>query len=105
MTRAAARLRRVVFQIHLWLGLLAGLYVLLISITGAALVFRIDLQRALHPDLFTPRAAGRLADPVAIMERVSRAYPGQRLSGVDAPTTLRPTYSRMSRRRSGSGRC
>ena len=56
MTKAAARLRRVVFQIHMWLGLLAGLYVLLISITGAALVFRIDLQRALHPDLFTPRA-------------------------------------------------
>ena len=26
------------------------------------------------------------------MESVSRAYPGQRLSGVDAPTTARPTY-------------
>ena len=31
---------------------------------GAALVFRIDLQRAAHPHLFTPRAAGPLADPV-----------------------------------------
>ena len=26
------------------------------------------------------------------MESVSRAYPDQRLSGVDAPTTARPTY-------------
>lgn len=86
------RLRRAAFQIHLWTGLAAGLYVLVISISGAALVFRIDLQRALHPDLFTPRASGPLADPVAIMESVSRAYPGQRLSGVDAPTTSRPTY-------------
>lgn len=65
---------------------------LVISVTGAALVFRIDLQRAMHPHLFTPRTAGPLADPVTIMESVSRAYPGQRLSGVDAPTTARPTY-------------
>ena len=63
-----------------------------ISVTGAALVFRIDLQRAAHPHLFTPRAEGPLADPVTIMESVSRAYPDQRLSGVDAPTTGRPTY-------------
>lgn len=92
MTKPAARLRRVVFQIHLWLGLIAGLYVLVISITGAALVYRIDVQRALHPALFTPRVSGPLADPVTIMDSVSRAYPGQRLSGVDAPTTSRPTY-------------
>lgn len=65
---------------------------LVISVTGAALVFRIDLQRALHPHLFTPRTTGPLADPVTIMESVSRAYPGHRLSGVDAPTTARPTY-------------
>ncbi len=85
-------MRRLLFQIHLWLGVLAGLYVAIICLTGAALVFRIDMQRALHPHLFTPSAAGPLADPVAVMESVSRAYPQHRLSGVDAPTTVRPTY-------------
>ena len=85
-------MRRVLFQVHLWVGLVAGVYVLVISVSGAALVFRIELQRAMHPHLFTQRAAGPLADPVAIMESVSRAYPGHRLSGVDAPTTARPTY-------------
>ncbi len=85
-------MRRVLFQVHLWVGLIAGVYVLVISVTGAALVFRIDLQRAMHPHLFTPRTAGALADPVTIMESVSRAYPGHSLSGVDAPTTARPTY-------------
>ena len=55
-------------------------------------MFRIDMQRALHPDLFTPSAAGPPADPVAIMDSVVRAYPGERLSGIDAPTTARPTY-------------
>lgn len=76
----------------MWLGVLTGLYVVVVCISGAALVFRIDMQRALHPHLFTPSAAGPLADPVTVMESVSRAYPAHRLSGVDAPTTLRPTY-------------
>ena len=85
-------MRRVLFQVHLWVGLIAGVYVVVISVTGAALVFRIDLQRAMHPHLFTPRTAGAHADPVTIMESVSRAYSDHNLSGVDAPTTARPTY-------------
>ena len=80
------------FQVHLWLGVLIGLYVVIASVSGAALVFRIDLQRALHPHLFTASASGPLAEPVTVMESVSRAYPRHQLSGVDAPTTLRPTY-------------
>jgi uncharacterized iron-regulated membrane protein len=66
--------------------------VVAVCVTGAALVFRIDMQRALDPHLFTPSAAGPLADPVAIMGSVARAYPQHKLSGVDAPTTVRPTY-------------
>jgi uncharacterized iron-regulated membrane protein len=84
-------MRRILFRVHRWLGLIAGVYILIVSVTGAALVFRIDLQRASHPQLFTA-SDGPLADPVAIMESVARAYPDHRLSGVDAPTTTRPTY-------------
>jgi len=85
-------MRRALYQVHVWLGVLTGLYVSVVCVSGAALVFRIDMQRALHPHLFTASAGGPLADPVAVMERVSRAYPAHKLSGVDAPTTLRPTY-------------
>lgn len=85
-------MRRVLFQLHLWLGVLIGLYATVVCVSGAALVFRIDLQRALDPQLFRPGAAGPLADPAAVMTSVTRAYPRHRLSGVDAPTTLRPTY-------------
>lgn len=85
-------MRRVVFRLHLWVGLASGLYILVVCLTGAALVFRIDMQRARHPHLFTPSASGPLVDPVRVMERVSQAYPRHRLSGVEAPTTRRPTY-------------
>jgi uncharacterized iron-regulated membrane protein len=84
-------MRRILFQAHRWVGLIAALYILVISISGAALVYRINLQRAFHPHLFTA-ASGVPADAATIMESVARAYPDHRLSGVDAPTTSRPTY-------------
>jgi uncharacterized iron-regulated membrane protein len=85
-------MRRVLFQLHLWTGLIAGLYLAVIGITGAALVFRLDLQRALHPTLFTASGDGPLAEPATVLERVRRAYPRDRVSGIEAPTTTRPTY-------------
>ncbi len=85
-------LRRVLFQMHLWVGVAAALYVLVVSVTGAALVFRIHLQRAVHPELLTARTDGPQADMVTVLERVRDAYPRGRLSGVDAPTTVRPTH-------------
>ena len=85
-------MRRAFFQIHLWTGLVVGLYTVIVFTTGATLVFRIDLQRALDPHLFTPTTPGPIADAATVMERVAAAYPEHRLSGVDAPTTSRPTY-------------
>jgi uncharacterized iron-regulated membrane protein len=84
--------RRALFQLHLWIGVSTGLYIAVVCTTGAALVFRIDLQRAMHPDLFTPKAAGPPAHPADIIESVKRAFPDDHVSGVDAPTTVRPTY-------------
>jgi uncharacterized iron-regulated membrane protein len=37
-------LRRALFQVHLWVGILAGLYIFVVCITGAALVFRVNLR-------------------------------------------------------------
>jgi uncharacterized iron-regulated membrane protein len=85
-------LRRALFQVHLWTGIVTGLYVSVVCVTGAALVFRIEMQKAALPALFTPRAAGPLAEPAAIMASVARAFPDGRLSGIDAPTSVRPTY-------------
>lgn len=84
-------MRPLLRRLHLWLALVCGLYIVGVSVTGAVLLFRVDIQRARHPLLFTPAATGPLADPVTVMERVSRAYPEHRLSGVEAPTSRRPT--------------
>lgn len=85
-------LRRVLFQVHLWIGVAAALYVLVVSVTGAALVFRIHLQRAVHPELLTAQTDGPQADMATVLERVRDAYPQGRLVGADSPTTVRPTH-------------
>ena len=84
-------LRRALFQVHLGVGVLSALYLIVISVTGAALMFRIHLQRAVHPDLFA-ESVGDLAEPAIVLERVRDLYRVGRVSGIDAPTTDRPTY-------------
>jgi uncharacterized iron-regulated membrane protein len=84
--------RRVLVQLHLWMGMACGLYLCVVCLTGAALVFRLELQRAEYPRLFTPVATGPGLEPDVILERVRTAYPSGRVAGVDAPTAGRATY-------------
>ena len=84
-------LRRALFQVHLWVGILAGLYVFVVCATGAPLVFRIHLQRAATPHLFTP-GDGEAAHPAEIIDSVLAAYPDHAISFIDAPSVDRPTY-------------
>lgn len=85
-------MRRVFLQVHLVVGLLTGLYIIAVSITGALLVWRIDLQRLTYPELFTPSRAGAVVDAETVLASVQATYPRHHVSGVDAPTTSRPTY-------------
>lgn len=85
-------LRRAIFHIHLWTGLAIGVYVVVVCVSGAALVFRLELQQFVHPHLFTPTVQGPLAEPADVMRRAQAAHPALRLSGVEAPTADRQTY-------------
>ena len=90
-------IRRALFQVHLWTGLVAGLYIFVVCLTGAALVFRIDMQRAAHPALFTP-GDGPSADPGIVLEQVRDAFPADEVSFVEAPSRVRPVYLAYLRR-------
>ena len=53
-------LRGFVLQVHLWLSLVLGVVILIVCSSGAALVYRHDIDRALHPALYqvTPGDVG-----------------------------------------------
>ncbi|MBM3818652.1 MAG: PepSY domain-containing protein [Acidimicrobiia bacterium] len=69
-------LRRALFQIHLWTGLLVGLYIVVLSLTGSVLVYRLELQRALA----SPRPEFLADAPRQTSEQLKaaaeRAHPG-----------------------------
>ena len=77
-------LRRILFQIHLWVGLGLGLYVLMISVTGSLLVYRRDLAVALTTKPVTPAEHRLTADQFKAI--VQRAYPGFDLQEVYTPS-------------------
>ncbi len=75
-------LRRALFQVHLWVGLLLTLYAIVIGVSGAALVFRTEIERHLQPQLahLTPsQQRVTLADTIG---RVERDRPGWRVASL-----------------------
>ena len=45
-------LRRAIFQVHLWSGLILALYAVVIGLTGSALIFKGEIDRAIYPSLY-----------------------------------------------------
>lgn len=75
-------LRRIAFQIHLWIGLAIGLYVVLLSLTGSALVFRREMDRAFAPDRPVRDPARQVMTVEALTEAAQRAYPDYAIANV-----------------------
>ncbi len=82
-------LRRAVFQIHLWTGLGIGLYVVMISLTGAALVYRVELERYFEPPrpAFEPDRTRLTQDELTAA--AERLYPGWTVVRVGTRITRR----------------
>ena len=85
-------LRRALFQIHLWTGLILGLYVVMLSVTGSALVYRNELDRffATPRPTFDPNAKRLTTEE--LQARAEREYPGWKVTRVgDRITRRNPT--------------
>lgn len=78
--------RRVLFQVHLWLGVLLGLYTVVVGVTGSALVFRPETEAMQRPELFR-HAAAQAGGPQFSLTRVftdvRSRYPGEQVLGID----------------------
>lgn len=82
-------LRKMLFQVHLWTGLALGLYIVMLSLTGSALVFR----RELDVHFATPRPAfdeaARVMTKEEISEKALQVYPGYTITFVSDRVTRR----------------
>ncbi|AFL87436.1 putative iron-regulated membrane protein [Terriglobus roseus DSM 18391] len=83
-------LRRALFQIHLWLGVLLSLYVAVIGLSGSILVWEDELRKvSLHGVHFDPAHAASVDTAI---EQTQKRYPGTRASYVVLPSEGDPRW-------------
>jgi uncharacterized iron-regulated membrane protein len=75
-------LRKALFQVHLWVGIGVGLYVLLISLSGSAIVFRRQLEtKFARKEAFVAVSGPRLSED-ALSQRALQDYSGYKVADI-----------------------
>ncbi|MFT4111946.1 PepSY-associated TM helix domain-containing protein [Silvibacterium sp.] len=85
-------LRRALFQIHLWLGVLLSLYLVLISLSGALMVYHDALTRSTLPSGLAPYDSAHTASVPAVMAAAQAAFPGTVVTYLSMPTARLPVF-------------
>lgn len=69
-------------RIHLYLGLAAGLILMVTCFTGAVLVYEKDLQQAIYPERYFVKPSGERLSPDVLINRVSQQKPDAIINGI-----------------------
>ncbi len=77
-------MRKTLFRLHLVLGILLGLYAVVIGVTGSILVYRDELVQLVKPVLFQPAREIRVK-PDEALSVVQKAYPGWKVLTLTGP--------------------
>ncbi len=84
-------LRRALFQIHLWLGVLLALYVIVIGLSGSTLVFQDEIRRASMKHVRFDEA--HVVTISTLIARAQAAFPTSRLTFVTPPQKENPQWT------------
>jgi uncharacterized iron-regulated membrane protein len=85
-------LRKAAFQVHLWLGLGLGLYIVVLCLTGSALVFRDELQEAFATEVPDVAQDAVPLEAEAMRAAVADAYPGFEIVRIGDRFSLRRPF-------------
>lgn len=77
-------LRRALFQLHMWIGIALGLYIVMISVTGSAIVFRREANIWLVPRS-VPSTEGVKLTGDDLLAAARRVYPDHEVKKVNEP--------------------
>jgi uncharacterized iron-regulated membrane protein len=70
-------LRRLIFNVHLLIALIAGTFITVLGVTGSIIAFEPELDRLLHPHLSYVAPGGRILSLREIGEAVSQNFGGE----------------------------
>ena len=85
-------LRKALFQVHLWVGVLLSLYLVVIALTGAILVFEDELTSTTLPSGLHSYDAARLAPISQVVDNFRSSYPGSKVDYLVLPTDTVPAF-------------
>jgi uncharacterized iron-regulated membrane protein len=90
-------MRKLIFNLHLYTALIAGLFVVILGVTGSIMAFEDDLDRIFNPGLFKVEP-GTQAQPIPVLQdALKKAYPGQRFNGLHVPSSPDEAYYAQAR--------
>jgi uncharacterized iron-regulated membrane protein len=90
---------------HRWFGILGGLWLLLLAVTGSAITFYDEIDSWLNPDLRTIPSGMSVRAPVDLAVTQARAaLPGLAVNNILLPTHPRATIWMLGRAPIGEGR-
>ena len=74
-------MRKILFNLHLYVALIAAVFVLILGLTGAIMAFEPELDHVLHPALSYVTPGDRRLTLVELGDAVAKAFPGERAAG------------------------
>src|SRR5579862_5353991 len=95
--------RKLVLNLHLWVGLAAGLLLLVTGGSGALLVFETQIDHALNPGLSRVVPAGKTLSLTELKGSLEQQYPGYRALGFDISASEDVAYVAYLQPSSGDG--
>jgi uncharacterized iron-regulated membrane protein len=86
-------MRKLIFNLHLYGALAAGLFVVIIGVTGSIMAFEDDIDRLANPALFHVQPQGMPLSLTDLFKAAQRAYPGQKINYIRLPLSATDTAS------------
>jgi uncharacterized iron-regulated membrane protein len=79
-----ALMRKLLLQIHLWVSLLLGLFIVVICTTGSLLIIENDVEKWIHPQLYKPTPGH--ASLLDVQQSVEQAFSGFKMDRIELST-------------------
>lgn len=94
---------RQLFSVHRWTGLLTGVVVLFLSLTGTGLVFITEIDRALHRDLLTSSTTGPIIAAERAIAAVQAKFPKANIGSLTLPRDETGVYTATTNKLKADG--
>ena len=74
--------RRILLTLHLWLGLAAGIFLIVLGLTGSVIAFENDIDHWMHPELFYVKAGPQTLPEQGLIRRAEAHVAPARVAAV-----------------------